>query len=425
MKRFLALLAASVLVGAAATAAAETVTIEVLHPYAGHKRFHDPIADEFMKQNPDVKIQFRAPAQNYNEGHQGIIRDALTNRLPDVWHSGFHLLPELVQSLSARRQIVELTPLMNGEGEAWMKENYSDNVLSHGVVDGKQWGMPFNASTPIVFYNADLVRRAGGSTDTLPSDWDSVLALARKIGDLGGVDGMAHSVSEWGDDYLWQALVYNYGGTLMNADKTKVTFADDSGKRAVGLLRRTVVETRMPFLTEDQAIQQFAAGKLGLFVASTAMVKGFDSTIGKKFEWVTGPYPLADKAKGGVTTGGNAMVILASDPAKQKAAWRYVKFATGPIGQKIVVLGSGYMPTNLKTVEPAYLGTFYAENPNWTTSMKQWPIARKWFGYPGNKGVKVWQEQRAIIGKIMRGEVEPETGLRQIAEITEKLALEK
>ena len=413
---------ATTLLALMSAAAAEPITIEVAHPWPAHNRFHDPIAEEFMKLHPDIKIHFRAPAANYMDGHQEILREALTKTLPDVWHTGYHMLPELVHTLSERGEIAELTPFMTAEGDAWVKANYSQDVLKHGQVDGKQWGMPFNASTPIVFYNLDLVTKAGGDPANLPTDWEGVIALAKKIRATGGnVDGMAYEASEWGDDYLWQAIVYNFNGEMMNEAKTKVTFDSEAGLKAVTLLRRFVTETEMPFLNEDQAEQQFVAGKLGIFVTSTSAVRGFKSAIGENFKWKTTGYPIADKQHGGVTTGGNAMVILTQDPAKQKAAWEYVKFATGPEGQKIAVLGSGYMPTNLQAEGPDYLGKFYAENPDWTTSVKQWPVARKWFGYPGNTGVRIWREQKAILAQIMRGEVTPEAGLKTLTETTQSL----
>lgn len=188
------------------------------------------------------------------------------------------------------------------------------------------------------------------------------------------------------------------------------------------MARRLVAETGMPFMTEDQSVQQFAAGKLGILFASTALVRGAGDMIGGRFKWTTGPYPMADKANGGVTTGGNAMVIVAKDPAKQKAAWEYVKFATGPVGQTIAVRESGYMPTNLKALEPDHRSKFYEANPDWTTSVKQWPVARLWFGYPGASGLGVWREQKAALARIMRGETTPAAGLADLVTSTEKLA---
>ncbi len=60
------------------------------------------------------------------------------------------------------------------------------------------------------------------------------------------------------------------------------------------------------------------------------------------------------------------------------------------------MLGSGYMPTNLQAVKPEYLGSFYDQHPDWTTSVGQWPIAKPWFGYPGNSGPRIWDEQKVV-----------------------------
>ena len=285
--------------------------------------------------------------------------------------SPYNALGELVHALEPREQIADLSPNLAGEGDEWVKANYAPNVLALGQVDGKQWCVPFNASTPIVYYNLDLVKQAGGDPEKLPGSWDEMVSIGAKISGLGDdVDGLAYSVSEWGDDWLWQALIFNFGGEMMNAEKTEVAFGGEAGEKAVDLIARIAKETSMGLLTEDQTIQQFAAGKLGIFVGSTAEVRVMGELVGDKFAWKTGGYPVADKESGGLPTGGNCAVILSKDEAKQKAAWEFVKFVTGPEGQKIAVLGSGYMPTNLRTTEPEYLGSFYVENPNWTTSMK-------------------------------------------------------
>ena len=83
---------------------------------------------------------------------------------------------------------------------------------------------------------------------------------------------------------------------------------------------------------------------------------------------------------------------------------------------------SGYMPTNLRTAGAEYLGEFYEQNPDWTTSLKQWLIAKSWFGYPGTSGPRIWDEQKIILSQIMRGEIGEEDGLAQLVITTEKLA---
>src|SRR6476620_1775922 len=96
---------------------AQAVTLDVLYAFPAFAKFHEPIAQEFMKRQSDVKIQFRAPAASYDEGHQTMLRQAVTNQLPDVYYSGYHLLAELVRTLVKRNQIVDLEPMLMAESK--------------------------------------------------------------------------------------------------------------------------------------------------------------------------------------------------------------------------------------------------------------------------------------------------------------------
>jgi multiple sugar transport system substrate-binding protein len=160
MKRRTVLLGAIALAGAMGTpvAYAQEVTLDVLYAFPAFAKFHEPIAQEFMKRHPDIKIAFRAPATTYDDGHQAMMRQAMTNQLPDVYYSGFHLLSELARTLAKRNQIVDLGPLLAAESKEFRDRNYSPKIVNLGKVDGKLYGLPFNASSPIMYYNAELVK---------------------------------------------------------------------------------------------------------------------------------------------------------------------------------------------------------------------------------------------------------------------------
>ena len=106
--------AAFVLLGLA-PAQAQQVVLDVLYAFPAFAKFHEPIAAEFMKRQPNIKIQFRAPAASYDEGHQSMLRQAVTNQLPDLYYSGYHLLAELVRTLVKRQQVLDLDPLLAAE----------------------------------------------------------------------------------------------------------------------------------------------------------------------------------------------------------------------------------------------------------------------------------------------------------------------
>ena len=424
MKRRTVLLGAIALAGAMATpvAYAQEVTLDVLYAFPAFAKFHEPIAQEFMKRHPDIKIAFRAPATTYDDGHQAMMRQAMTNQLPDVYYSGFHLLSELARTLAKRNQIVDLGPLLAAESKEFRDRNYSPKIVNLGKVDGKLYGLPFNASSPIMYYNAELVKKAGGDPDHMPDTWDGILALAAKIRSAD-VAGLAYNVHDWPDVWLYHAMITQAGGTVVDGAKVPLG-GPELGVKVLERFRRFVAEDGMPLIDWDQSRQQFIAGKIGIFFDTPARLRQVTDLIGDKFTLRTAIFPIDNKAKGGLPTGGNAALITSRDPKKQKAAWEFLKFITGPEAQKIVVETTGYLPTNLRASGPEFLGPFYDKNPNFRTVSLQVERSVPWQGYPGGNSVKTWRAQREIIVAVMRGELAPKAGYDRLMKDTAALVKE-
>lgn len=424
MKRRTVLLGAIALAGtiAAPAAHAQEVTLDVLYAFPAFAKFHEPIAQEFMKRHPDVKIAFRAPATTYDDGHQAMMRQAVTSQLPDVYYSGFHLLSELARTLAKRHQIVDLGPLLAAESKEFREKNYSPKIVNLGKVDGKLYGLPFNASSPIMYYNAELVKKAGGDPDHMPDNWDGILALAAKIRSAD-VAGLAYNVHDWPDVWLYHAMITQAGGTVVDGAKVPLG-GPDLGVKVLERFRRFVAEDGMPMIDWDQSRQQFIAGRIGIFFDTPARLRQVTDLIGDKFTLRTAIFPIDNKAKGGLPTGGNAAIITSRDPKKQKAAWEFLKFVTGPEAQKIVVESTGYLPTNLRASGPEFLGPFYDKNPNFRTVSLQVERSVPWQGYPGGNSVKTWRAQREIIIAVMRGELAPKAGYEKLMKETAALVKE-
>lgn len=402
--------------------AQQQTTLDVFYCFPAFAKFHEPIAQEFMKRHPEIKIAFRAPAASYDEGHQVMLRQAVTNQLPDVFYSGFHLQAELVRTLVKRKQVLDLGPLLAAEPADWRTANYSDSIIDLGKVDGTLYGLAVNASTPLMYYNVELVKQAGGNPDKMPDTWDGIIALAAKIkAGNANVAGLAYNIHDWPDDWLFRGLIHQGGGNMLDPSGTKVGFGDAVGLKALTYTRRFVTEAGMPLIDWDSSRQQFLAGQIGIFFDTPARLRQVTDLIGDKFTLKTAVFPIDDKQKGGLPTGGNAALITAKDPAKQKAAWEFVKFMTGPEAQKIVVETSGYLPTNKRAVLPEFLGPYYDANPNFKTITLQMNRSVPWQGYPGGNSVRIWRTQREIINTVMRGDATPEAGLERLVKETTAL----
>jgi len=401
-----ALAAAAVSIAMSIPAHAET-TLTVHYPMPGFfKDVMDTISKKFMEENPDIRIQFANPSATYEEGIQTIMRQAGTAEMPDVTFIGLNRL----RMLNERDIPVDLGPLVAREADM-AAQGFSENILKLAQVKGKQVGLAFATSNPIMYYNADLVRAAGGNPDVPPKTWDEVIALGGKIKALG--DGNEGIDFRWqGDDWMFSALLFGAGGTMLNEDETKVTFNGPEGQKAVEVLDRMVKEGGLPVLTKQAGEQAFVAGKIGFAFQTTGALRNTIKNVGTKFDLRTAHIPLIDPVNGKLPTGGNAVVILTHDAEKQDAAWKFAKFAAGPYGASVVVPGTGYVPNNeLAAASPDYLGTFYKENPLFRAGLEQMPLMKPWYAFPGSNGVKVTQTIVENLSRVVEQSATPQEAL--------------
>ena len=379
------LLASVAIAGVMAAGAAHAATeIVVQYPYGElFNETHKQIAAEFAKKNPDVKVTFRTAYDSYEEGTQKILREAVTNQLPDVTFQGLNRVRILVD----RDIAVPMDDFIKAEKD-FEKEGFHQAMFDIGTQNGKVYALPFAISLPITYWNLDLVKQAGGDPANLPTSWDGVIALAKKIDALGpDINGITY-VWDITGNWLWQAPVFAQGGTMLNADESKVAFDGPEGQFAMKTLARFVTEANMPNLSQADARATFAAGKTGVHITSTSDLAKTTGMIGGKFELKTHVFPDVKPGSGRLPAGGNVAMIVSTDKAKQKAAWEFIKFATGPLGASIMAKTTGYMPPN-KVANDVYLKDFYVQNPNNYTAVKQLPILTKWYAFPGENGLKI------------------------------------
>ena len=106
-----------------------------------------------------------------------------------------------------------------------------------------------------------------------------MIALGGKIKALGaGNEGIDF---RWqGDDWMFSALLFGAGGTMLNEDETKVAFNGPEGQKAVEVLDRMVKEGGMPVFTKQAGEQAFVAGKIGFAFQTTGALRNTIKNVG-------------------------------------------------------------------------------------------------------------------------------------------------
>ncbi len=378
--------------------AQSTTTIEVL--YANDRttaEAHNEIKTRFEKENPGIKIDFLAPAASYEDASQKVLRGALINDLPDVTFQGLNLLRNLVD----RNIAVALNPFIEADGGA-EKLGYDPGMLRTGTLKSQYYGIPFAVSTPIIYVNLDLLKAAGIDPDHFPKTWDEIVALGKRLNDPAkGVTGFYFQWDMTGN-WLFQSLDFSNGGQMLSDDEKTVALDRAAGAKALQTLE-SFAKAGMPNLPSAQARPAFLAGKIAIFVDSGSNLAKATSDIGENFKFGTYPFPMPS-ANGRLPAGGNLAVMLTKVPEKQKGTWKYIKFATGPIGQTIMARHTGYLPGNSIAINtPELLGDFYKRQPNYQTSIRQIPVLTGWYAFPGPNALKIIDVIKGHLESIVTG----------------------
>lgn len=417
MKR---LVISSLLAGLSLTSGIATAAkIELIVDYPYPEMFnpvHEELAKRFSEKFPDYSVKFRAPTTDYESAAQQALRHAVTNQLADVSFQGLNR-----QRVFVDRDIaVDLTPFIKAEPN-WEERGYSDSLMSLGQVNGIQSGIGFSLSTPIVYYNADLITKAGAKLDDLPKTWDDIIVLADKSKSVNPDTFGMHYDWEITGNWLWQSMVFSKGGQMLDDAEEKVAFDDAIGQESIAQMGRMVANDTMQNFSYNEAQQLFVSGKMAVFSSSTSRLSGIEKQIGDRFKMVTGFFPVYGE-EGRVPAGGNVAMMFTQDPERQKAAWEYIKFVTGPEGAVVMTKNTGYFPANMLPIEdPNGLKGFYDENPNQYTAVKQLPWLTSWYAFPGENGLKITDVIDDSMQTVFDKSVEPQAALENMTQEVQKL----
>ncbi|NYT64893.1 extracellular solute-binding protein [Alcaligenaceae bacterium] len=417
MKRFVisGLLAGLTLSSGMATAAKIELVVDYPYPEVFNP-VHEELAKRFAEKFPDYSVRFRAPTADYEPAAQQALRHAVTNQLADVSFQGLNRQRVFVD----RSIAVDLTPFIKAEPD-WENRGYSDSLMSLGRVNGIQSGIGFSLSTPIVYYNADLIGKAGFSTDNLPKTWDEIITLADKSRSVNADTYGMHYDWEITGNWLWQSILFSKGGKILDDTEQKVAFDDTIGQESIAQLGRMVENGTMQNYSYNEAAQLFVSGKMAVFSSSTSRLTGIEKQIGDRFKMVTGLFPIYGES-GRVPAGGNVAMMFTKDPERQKAAWEYIKFVTGPEGAVVMTKNTGYFPANMLPIEdPNGLKGFYEENLNQYTAVKQLPWLTGWYAFPGENGLKITDVILDNLQTVFDRSAQPQAALQNMSKEVQKL----
>lgn len=280
--------------------------------------------------------------------------------------------------MAAKGAVYPVYELMRDESEVFSPADYLPAVTGYYTdLDGNMLSFPFNASTPILYYNKTLFRRAGLDPEAPPATWPDVGMMAKRLIDAGATCGFTTSWPSWvhienfsayhdlplatrsnGLGGLDAELVFNNPSVVRHiaqlADWQKTKIFDYSG-------RATAAEPR------------FQQGDCGIFIGSSATRA--DILANAKFDVGYGRLPywpdIAGAPQNTIIGGATLWVLRGRTPGEYKGAAKFFAYLSKPEVQAAWHQHTGYLPITKAAYDLTRAQGFYDRNPGTAISIEQ------------------------------------------------------
>jgi sn-glycerol 3-phosphate transport system substrate-binding protein len=376
MRSILAIVTAA-LVGLVAPAARADTELTFYYPIAVGgplSKVIDGLAAEFEKQNPGVKVH-PIYAGNYDDARIKALA-ALKAGQPAQLSVLFSID---IYELLEQDVIVPWDDVAStADDKAWIKSFYPA-LMMNGTYKGKVYGIPFQRSTIVLYWNKDAFKEAGLDPDRPPATWAEMQQMAQKLvkKDANG------NVSRWGVEvpstgyayWMFQAFARENGQDLMNRDGNKTNYDNPDVIAALQYWRDLGAKYKvMPEGTVEWGTlrQAFTEGKTAMMWHTTGNLTAVKDTA--KFPFGVAMLP-ASKQRGSPTGGGNFYLFKKTTPEERKAALAFVKFMTTPERAADWSIATGYVATRPEAYATPRLREYAAGFPQAVVARDQFQYA--------------------------------------------------
>lgn len=249
--------------------------------------------------------------------------------------------------------------------------DFVDSLWNEGVRKGVQYWIPFARSTPVFYYNADLLAEAG-LPERGPETWEEMRGwgpkLVKKEGNTVKVAAFVHPGAASYVAWIFQCVIRQFGGRYSDQDfNIKITEPDSI---RAGEFYKSTVEEGWAIASAD-ATKDFVTGVAATAILSTAALGG----ILRDAKFRVGTAFLPKEKFFNVTTGGSGLTILATTPMeKARAAMKYIEYATGNEGGAFWSQNTGYVPVRKSTANSESYQEFFKKVPQAKTAVDQLPL---------------------------------------------------
>jgi len=299
-----------------------------------------------------------------------------------------HKQPHILQSFEVGTQTMMMSgaiypvyKLMADNGFKVDWSQYLQPVLSYYMnADGNLMSMPFNSSTPVMYYNVDLFKKAGVPllSKTEPITWDQMGEITAKLVKSGVKGGLVTAWQSWTQIENYSAIHNIPFASKANGYEgldTELMINNDKVVNHIARLKSWMADKR--FYYGGQKYQgpksEFIAQNAGLYIDSISGIAKLKKAV-HDFQWDVAPLPVESwmKEPQNSIIGGASLWVFKGLPKKDYAGVAaFLKYLAGNKSQIYWHKETGYFPITLNAYEQLKSEGYYKENPLQEVGIKQ------------------------------------------------------
>jgi sn-glycerol 3-phosphate transport system substrate-binding protein len=388
---------------ALASLSAQAVDITFYYPIAVSgplTKIIDSMVADFEKANPDIHVK---PVYSGNYGET--LAKALTANKAGQ--------PPQVAVLTAADALTVIDEdavapmesfVKTADDKAWLN-GFFPAFMMNGKYEGKTYGVPFQRSTQVLFWNKEAFRQAGLDPNRPPQNWDEEVEYGKKL-TLRDASG---KVTRWGlivpsgvtSKWFLQGFTTPNQAKLTN-DNGTVTYL--SSPAAVESLQHFVDLSRKYKIMQEGIIDtgnapnEFLAGRAAMMHHSTGNLTNIKNNA--KFEFGVAMLP-AKKQRGSATGGGSIYIFKKNTPEQLQASFKFVKWMTSAKQAARWSIETGYVAPRQDAWDLPEMKKYVHDFPEAGVALQQLPFCAPEFStHDGSRTIKALEDaiEAAITG---------------------------
>ncbi|HKJ00362.1 MAG TPA: sn-glycerol-3-phosphate ABC transporter substrate-binding protein UgpB [bacterium] len=318
--------------------------------------------------------------------------------------------------MAAKGAIYPVYQLMADTGEPFDPNAYLAAVTGYYTdTEGHMLSMPFNSSTPVLWYNKDMFRKAGLNPDKPPRTWPELERDAKKLMASGGAKcGFTTAWPSWvniENFSAWHNIPLASEQNGFGGLDARMEIANPTLEHHIAALARWQQSKIFDYGGRtNKGDSKFTTGECAMLTESSA---GY-ARVSKesKFEFGVGMLPYWPDVKGApqntIIGGASLWVLRGQSPEVYKGVAKFFTYLSSAEVMAEWHQGTGYLPITLSAYKLSEEQGFYKSHPGADISIKQMTLHKptanskglRLGNYPQIRVVHYEELEAALAGKI-------------------------